>query len=370
MAAITLTHRIHNTIFIFYLELALIFCTRPALAQQDARYNNGDLSVTHHDDWASRRQANAKSPVSLDREHALPAWYQTWHSKTFIVLVAAFVVYLIPRATVRRIEKRNHDLKLGVAEHTQELQETLHALRSSEEELRRQLRFHIRMIAAISHDVRTPVHYIRLASEGIESSLESDEIPNAKRLASTICTTSKRLLNLLDSMVAFTKYEMSPPQSLLQEISLRHLVIEKTELFKPILAAQQGRLHIQIPDDLMVVVNPNLLAVIIHNLVDNAVKVRDGNTVQVAADTREGTVHMAIHDNGPGMPPELVKWLNLSLSETCRAKPMPEKYDGLGLIMVREIAQILGIQIAVKVEDGTIVHLMFPGKKTKAIAGI
>lgn len=370
MAAITLTHRIHNTIFILYLELALIFCTRPALAQQDARYNNGDLSVSHHDDRASRRQANAKSPVSLDREHALPAWYQTWHSKTFIVLVAAFVVYLIPRATVRRIEKRNHDLKLGVAVHTQELQETLHALRSSEEELRRQLRFHIRMIAAISHDVRTPVHYIRLASEGIENSLESDEIPNAKRLASTICTTSKRLLNLLDSMVAFTKYEMSPPQSLLQEISLRHLVIEKTELFKPILAAQQGRLHIQIPDDLMVVVNPNLLAVIIHNLVDNAVKVRDGNTVQVAADTREGTIHMAIRDNGPGMPPELVKWLNLSLSETCRAKPMPEKYDGLGLIMVREIAQILGIQIAVKVEDGTIVHLMFPGKKTKAIAGI
>ncbi len=291
--------------------------------------------------------------------NVLPKWYQTWYFKTFIVLVAVFVVYLIQRMSVRRVQRRNRKLELSIAERTQELQETLHSLRFSEEELTGQLRLHIRMIASLSHDVRTPVHYIRVASEGIENYLETDEIPNAKQLASTIGITSKRLVTLLDSMVAFTKTEMSETPSISQETNLRQLVIEKTELFKPILAAHRGKLLIDIADDLRIVINPNLFAVIIHNLVDNAVKVKDGNTIYVVARAQDGTIYMTVRDNGPGMPAELAKWLTLSLGETTRAKPMPEKYDGLGLMMVREIAQILGIQIFVEVREGTKIQLMF-----------
>lgn len=291
--------------------------------------------------------------------NVLPEWYQTWYFRAFMALVGALIVYTTQRMSVWRVQKRNRNLELSVAERTQELRETLHSLRSSEEELTRQLRLHMRMIASISHDVRTPVHYIRVASEGIENYLESDEIPHAQQLASTIGVTSKRLVNLLDSMVAFTKSEMSNTQSVVQETNLRQLVIEKTELFKPILTAQNGRLQIDIPEDLLVMINASLFGVIIHNLIDNAVKVKDGNTIHIGARRLQGALHMIIRDKGPGMPAQLVNWLNLSLTETSRAKPMPDKYDGLGLMIVREIAQILGIEISVQVKDGTTVDLVF-----------
>lgn len=288
-----------------------------------------------------------------------PLWFQTlWFKATFILLSALLVYWLFSTQT-DRIVKRNAALEATVLERTQELKHTLESLRQSESELSRQLQLHIRMIASISHDVRTPINYIRIASEGIETFLDKKQLSNARSMATTIGSTSKRLFQLLDSMVAFTKSEMSENRDNMQSTYLRQLIIEKADLFSPIIKAQKGKLKIDVIAAERVVTNPKLLSVVIHNLIDNAIKVRDGNSIRVSVVRNAAEIALIVEDAGPGMPPDLVEWINHLPDEGGVPKPIPQNYHGLGLMMVKEISSILNIRLFVEAVGGTKFHLIF-----------
>jgi signal transduction histidine kinase len=288
-----------------------------------------------------------------------PLWFQTLSFKALVILLSAVLVYWLFRMQTGRVVRRNETLEATVLERTQELKQTLVSLRQSESELSRQLQLHIRMIASITHDVRTPINYIRIASEGIETFLDSEQLPNARSMAVTIGSTSKRLFQLLDSMVAFTKSEMLENRNNMQDTHLRQLIVEKAELFLPIIKGQKGKLKIDIRAEDQVITNPKLLGVIIHNLIDNAIKVKDGNSIRISFVRSAAEIALILEDAGPGMPPDLLEWINHPLDEGSVRKPIPQNYNGLGLLMVREISSILNIRLFVEVDGGTKFHLIF-----------
>jgi signal transduction histidine kinase len=85
--------------------------------------------------------------------------------------------------------------------------------------------------------------------------------------------------------------------------------------------------------------------VIIHNLVDNAVKVSEGGRISMGYQRTGDKVVVSLSDTGFGMQPALVKWINQQDLPGRRQAPAGYKEMGIGLLIVKDLAVLLGIRI-------------------------
>jgi signal transduction histidine kinase len=141
------------------------------------------------------------------------------------------------------------------------------------------------------------------------------------------------------------------------QVRLNELVKEKLSLFDQITKASNVNVKVDIASDQTVFTDPKLLGIIIHNVIDNAVKISNGNTLRIYVQTVTSDLHLVFEDNGPGMPSELLRWLNkIHLEED---PGLPTGYEGLGLLLVKQISKILHIQLNVTNSPGACIHLIF-----------
>jgi|GEM_PF-2835778 len=135
------------------------------------------------------------------------------------------------------------------------------------------------------------------------------------------------MYHMVDNLVNFIKPEMHGTSTSVMQVKLQDAVNEKVALFKPVLGASNGTIQVRIPPNETVITDRNLLTIIIHNLIDNAIKAHDGNSIHIYTEHLAGQLHLVFQDNGPGMPAELLQWLNASDE---RNTSLPAGYQGRG----------------------------------------
>jgi len=67
---------------------------------------------------------------------------------------------------------------------------------------------------------------------------------------------------------------------------------------------------VAVPPGLIVRSNPELLSVVIHNLIDNASKYGRNGQIRIRTNTSGNMVHLIIADSGKGIDPEIREWFN------------------------------------------------------------
>lgn len=85
------------------------------------------------------------------------AWYETWPFRIAVALLVLAGIYLYFKNRLKKADRLNKILESRVTERTRNLQDTLSVLKVSEQELLRQTRLQMRLIASISHDIRSPL---------------------------------------------------------------------------------------------------------------------------------------------------------------------------------------------------------------------
>jgi sensor histidine kinase regulating citrate/malate metabolism len=103
-----------------------------------------------------------------------------------------------------------------------------------------------------------------------------------------------------------------------------------------------------------------LLGIIIHNLIDNAIKIQHKNKIRIYTDYINGHLHLIFEDDGPGMPPALTQWLNSN--EFFDNHNLQSQYEGIGLLMIKQISQILNLDLSVENKPGACIHVIFNEK--------
>ncbi|WP_229204301.1 sensor histidine kinase [Dyadobacter alkalitolerans] len=285
-------------------------------------------------------------------------WYQTWWAgvSAFLVLVGLF--YLALRTRTARIEKQKLALETRVSERTRDLQAALNALSSSEKQLEQQLRLHVHMIASISHDIRTPVKYLGMALQFIQSRIEKSETVQAVNAIQTMTQTISELDQHINNIVTFIKPQVHRHYKDFQTVNLLELVNSRAAIFKDILKTNDRSIQVQVPAGQAVITNPELLGVILHNLIDNAIKAWPTGVIRIHTLSQGKELHLIVADQGPGLPQALLNWLNLRDEKDSHA--LPEQYNGLGFPMVKEIAKLLWLRVYAENSSGTHIHLIFP----------
>ncbi|NVK33662.1 MAG: HAMP domain-containing histidine kinase [Rhodobacteraceae bacterium] len=203
----------------------------------------------------------------------------------------------------------------------------------------------------IAHDLKTPLTRLRTR---VEASLRDgkDEAAHREALEMTL-EESDHLLRIFDALLRIARIEAMTPGAGMGEVDLASLVEEMADLYEPVLEDEGGTLETVCTGDLKVLGNRDLLAQVVVNLIENALKYgrpKEGDLkVTIEADRQGETVVLSVCDNGPGIPDgkqEKVKDRFVRLDES-RSEPG----TGLGLSLVTAVSRLHGSELRLKNED-------------------
>ncbi|MFI5635212.1 ATP-binding protein [Streptomyces sp. NPDC051664] len=156
------------------------------------------------------------------------------------------------------------------------------------------------LLAAVSHDLRTPLAAIKAAVTSLRSDDVSWSEADEAEFLEGIENGADRLDHLVGNLLDMSRLQTGTVTPLIREIDLDEVVPMALG------GVPEGSVDLDIPETLpMVAVDPGLLERAVANIVENAVKYSpDGERVTVAASALGARVELRVADRGPGVPDE------------------------------------------------------------------
>jgi signal transduction histidine kinase len=158
-------------------------------------------------------------------------------------------------------------------------------------------------VAGVSHELRTPLAQIRLFVETLRLGRTRNDDEREWALG-TIDRETLRLTRLVENILHFSRAERGRLADLDREPA--DLAAETEAVvasFRPLLRPAQAEIEVDAPPGLQAELHRDGFRQVLLNLLDNAVKYGpEGQTVRVTARGRDGTVLLAVEDEGPGIP--------------------------------------------------------------------
>ena len=159
------------------------------------------------------------------------------------------------------------------------------------------------LIAAISHDLRTPLTSLQLLAQGIDDGvLDSRTVERGH--AEEISLHVGALTAMVDDLFELTRLEAGEIQWSMHRVRLDELVGETVESMRAQAAAKGISVRARIPSGLAPAeANPEKLQRVLFNLIQNAIRhtPADGS-VMVAAERAGEAIEIEVADTGSGIP--------------------------------------------------------------------
>jgi signal transduction histidine kinase len=225
-----------------------------------------------------------------------------------------------------------------------------------------------KLFALLSHDLMSPVstlkNYTMLMDWG---AMTQEKFAEAfQKLKPTLNNTS----NMLENVLHWAIGQMTEIKPKREPVNIAEIISEQIDLIKPIANDKHISIKQLVPNDLVLELDKNHLALAIRNLLQNALKftntngeiiISAQNTVREDSFGEGGKKQLKITDNGIGMTPDILAKLFKSTENAHRKGTQAEGGTGLGLILTKELVELNGGSIAVesKVEKGTVFIISF-----------
>lgn len=158
------------------------------------------------------------------------------------------------------------------------------------------------MVAAVSHDLRTPIASLRLLVEAIDDEIVDGE--TRRRYLATMQTHIHSLSAMIDDLFELSRIEAGDIDWSMRQVELALLVDETVAAMQPEAGAKGVAIHTQLAEELSARVDPEKIQRVLFNLIRNAIRhtPADGS-VTVRAEAGGGGVEIEIADSGDGIPP-------------------------------------------------------------------
>ena len=216
-----------------------------------------------------------------------------------------------------------------------------------------------RFLAAASHDLRQPLHALSLQSSAL---VLDPRAPDTPEIAAAIAHSIEDVSALLDSLLDISKLDAGTLEAHPRPIHLSRLVDALGRSVAP-LARAKGLGFVQdCPSDVVAVTDPQLLERVLRNLLDNSLKFTDSGELGLALRTQNGQVQIEVRDSGAGIPQALQQKVFEEFYQIDRFVMGHSRGLGLGLSIVRRIANLLRITVTLRSApgEGTTVLLDWP----------
>ena len=226
--------------------------------------------------------------------------------------------------------------------------------RENAEQMRREF------TANVSHELKTPLHtisgYAELMKAGI---VKSDDVPN---FASKIYGEAQRLSQLVEDILNLSHLDEGAEGMTRMEVDV-YALCEAT--IKSLETEAEGASVKMSLDGESGIINgiPQLLASIVYNLCDNAIKYnKEGGSVKVTVTDKDSEVIVSVKDTGIGIPQEHLDRIFERFYRVDKSHSKEVGGTGLGLSIVKHAVKIHDAKVDVTstVGEGTIITVAFP----------
>ena len=187
------------------------------------------------------------------------------------------------------------------------------------------------------------------------------DIPGGEKInkddIQAIYTSSSQLYHFVDNFLEYTK-ETDLDSNESAPYLLGELIDEKISFFRNIARQQKTRLINNTPESIKLRVNRHLLAIILHNLTDNALKNTYNGSVIFSASASGEQLEISVKDNGKGMSEsQAAYYKNLMVIKESNT----ETQGGMGLHIIADLLAITGGSMDIKtgINEGTEIVLTF-----------
>lgn len=254
------------------------------------------------------------------------------------VLLVVIVVVMVRRITKPLDQLTQAADRLGRGEAVEplaasgpsDIRRTTQAFDRMRERLERFVQDRTRMLAAISHDLRTPLTALRLRAEFIADP-ESKE-----RMLATI----DEMNEMIEATLAFAREEAAREDTGTVDLSalIEGVCADFTDLDEDVSFAPDGRAPYAC--------RPVALKRAVRNLVENAV--RYGRRAEVELHQNGDTFRIVVSDDGPGIPEQRLEQVFEPFIRLDESRSQDGGGIGLGLSIVRSIARSHGGEVALE----------------------
>jgi two-component system phosphate regulon sensor histidine kinase PhoR len=211
-------------------------------------------------------------------------------------------------------------------------------------------------ISNVSHELKTPLSLIRMFGELISmGKLKNPE--TSREYADIITRESERLARLIDNVLDFARMERGKvAYDVKPDADLAEVVERALDVYRYRMDREGFKLTVEIEPDLPPVsLDENAMTLVVLNLMDNAMKYgkegKEGGEVTVRLRRDRASLALSVQDNGPGIRPEEQRKVFERFYRAKRARGRPIRGSGIGLSLVRHIAEAHGGKVMLASEE-------------------
>lgn len=207
-------------------------------------------------------------------------------------------------------------------------------------------------LASLSHDARTPLTSMRLATEALIDGVAAD--PN--RYLRTIAADIDAVERLIDDLFTIGQLEAGRLAIETHPIDLGATVAAVAEVLAPIAEARSIEIDFRADESVTVLADPAQLQRALVNVAGNAVRHSPpGGTVKLTVDGEVATV--TVRDEGEGFAADFVAEAFEPFRRQDEARDRAHGGAGLGLAVAKGIVDALGGRIWAEPGPGGVVHV-------------
>ena len=219
------------------------------------------------------------------------------------------------------------------------------------------------LLSIISHDLRSPIFQLNGLLFLIRQSAGARDEARLQMQAEDLEERISHLTHTIDNLLSWSNLQRQNLQPKTSRFSLDSVIDHAIGLLKPAAHKKEVRIHVPQAKGLELVSDREMVAFIVRNLINNAIKFSsEGGRIDVSAREAGKAVSLTVRDEGVGIDPGQVARLRDNAAYSSQAGTWGERGTGLGLKMCYEFVDRLegSMQIESAKGSGTEVTVYLP----------
>ena len=202
-------------------------------------------------------------------------------------------------------------------------------------------------LAAASHDLRQPVQALSLLNGALRRTVKDER---AQEMIESQEHSLTAMTNLLNSLLDISRLDAGAVTPEIEEFPMQR-IIDRLSAESGRQASHKGLEFSSEPCAVTVRSDPNLLSEIVQNLVSNAIRYTNNGSVQMTCECTGSFCRLEVIDTGIGIESDQLEAIFQEFHQAKTPGSSTEGF-GLGLAIVRRLADLLGHDIGVESEPG------------------
>ncbi len=237
-----------------------------------------------------------------------------------------------------------------------------YSLAEANEELKKLDVLKSQFFANVSHEVRTPLTSVISPIQSLYQGDMGELKPGQTRLISQMYRNSLKLLDMINQMLDFSKFEARKMELRLGPVDLDETVRDIIAVFEDVTERKGIKLdYVRERNIPPLYLDIDKLERILMNLLRNAIKFTESGSITVRSGKKQGFIVIEVEDTGIGIPRDHLPHIFKRFQQVDTSSTRRYEGTGLGLTIVKEAIDLMKGSIEVFSEEGKgtrfVIHL-------------